>query len=906
MAAKSSTATKRKSRATSKSQSLTFGFWREVGGLVLLAAALVILLAVLSFTPEDLALTDGEPSNLIGPVGVHIGAALLSIFGIGAFFINALLWYFGISLLLGRTIEASVAEVIGQGLFVLAGTVLGHLALEGHSIFGHAPGGWIGAFCGEILRGLFGTVGTAIISSSALVVGTVLVTELSPGSIARWFLGVMHRFWAWVRHKMAVRREFKQRFVEERQKLLAGEELTISEQARLEAERSLTPLTPQRYEFEEKLSEEVDRKLAGRLMRLFGGRLRRQDEDARLDDEQVVDEDATDSKKTDKSGKKAKSSGPEDDDDKWEIGELANTEDDIEEAPIPIQGLTDDEEEVLEVTDTQVIDMRSENETEMLGGDDACFGPQIVESEATRKSRQRQELLADDNDGLLFKPQRKGDYELPPLSFLNFDRTDEVSVDGDALRQMAAQIEQTLSDFRVEGSIVEICPGPVITMFEFSPAPGVKISKIANLSDDLAMALAARSVRIVAPIPGKGVVGIEVPNPTREMVFLKEIIADEAFSDNTKMSLPMGLGKDTEGGPIIADLARMPHLLVAGATGSGKSVAVNTMICSLLYKHTPNDVRMIMVDPKMLEFSVYADIPHLLLPVVTDPKQATVALNWTVQEMERRYQALADMGVRNIDSYNDKVEKYTKQAELDQLNGLEESEALSALGIDYDGEPGHKHLPYIVVIIDEFADLMMTASKDVETAVARLAQKARAAGIHMILATQRPSTDVITGLIKANFPTRIALRVTSKTDSRVVLDANGAENLLGNGDMLFVPPGTSFLQRTHGAYVSETEIDKIVAFLKKQGEPSYNDEILAEDEDDGDVELPKMEKDEYYEEAVRMVVDSDQASISMLQRKLRVGYNRAARMVDIMERENIVGPSDGCKPREVLVKESPY
>ena len=895
MAAKSSTASKRSKRSGSISASSAFGLQRELGGLVLIAAALVILLAIVSFTPQDLALADGEPSNLIGPVGVHIGDALLSIFGVGAFFLNALLWYFGISLLVGRAIEARTAEIIGQGLFVLSGTVLGHLLFVEQSIFGHSTGGWIGQFCGELMRNFFGTVGTTILAGSALIMGTVLVTSLSPGAILRWLLARVHRGWAWIRHKQQVRREFKQRFVEERQKLLQGEELSISEQARREAERSVAPLTPEGYEFEEELDEKVERKLASRLMRLFGGRMRNQTppEPSKPDDSGTSGDDPTD-----------------DNDDDWELGEPADTEPEIEENPIPIQGIDDgddDDEEVHEVTDTQVIDMRSETDPDsMLAGEAASFGPQIVESEATRKSRERKEILAEDDDGLLFKPKKKGNYELPPISYLNFERDDEVTVDGDSLRKMAAEIEQTLSDFRVDGSVVEICPGPVITMFEFKPAPGVKISKIANLSDDLAMALAARSVRIVAPIPGKGVVGIEVPNPEREMVYLKEIIADDVFVNDDEMSLPLALGKNTEGGSIVADLARMPHLLVAGATGSGKSVAVNTMVCSLLYTHTPDDVRMIMVDPKMLEFSIYEEIPHLLLPVVTDPKQATVALNWTVQEMERRYQALADMGVRNIDGYNDKVEKFTKQAELDQLNGREESEALNALGIDADGQPDHEHMPYIVVIIDEFADLMMTASKDVETAVARLAQKARAAGIHLILATQRPSTDVITGLIKANFPTRLALRVTSKTDSRVVLDANGAENLLGNGDMLFVPPGTSFLQRTHGAYVSEREIDKIVHFLKDQGDPRYNEEILTEDEEVNDAGLPKQERDEYYEQAVELVIDSDRASISMLQRKLRVGYNRAARMVDMMEGDGIVGPSDGCKPRDVLIDASPF
>ena len=901
MAAKSSTASKRSGKSRTASKSSGFGLQRELGGLVLVAAALVVLLSLVSFTPADLALGDGSPANLIGPAGVHIANALLTIFGIGAFFLTALLWYFGIALLLGRTIETRTTEIIGQGLFVLSGTVLGHLLLLEQTVLGHSAGGWIGALSGDLLQGFFGTVGTYIISGCALLIGTALVTSISPGGVARKTIALFHRILAWVKHKREVRRQFKQRFAEERQKLLNGEELSICEAARIEAERSVAPLTPAGYEFEAGLEEEVDRKVGRRLARLFGGRLRRTATSDPPHEEPTAEEKSAPTP-TEESGE----------DEQWEMGELAETEPDIIDEPIPIQGLKDkqddqDDEVVYEVTDTQVIDMRDESDpSTKLSGSDADFGPQIVESEAKRKSRERSEILAEGDDGLLFKPTRKGNYELPPLSYLNFERDDEVTVDSDSLRAMAAEIEQTLSDFRVDGSIVEICPGPVITMFEFKPAPGVKISKIANLSDDLAMALAARSVRIVAPIPGKGVVGIEVPNREREMVFLKEIIADEAFLDNEKMKLPLALGKNTEGGPIIADLAKMPHLLVAGATGSGKSVAVNTMICSLLYTHTPHDVRMIMVDPKMLEFSVYEDIPHLLLPVVTDPKQATVALNWTVQEMERRYQALADMGVRNIDGYNTKVERFTKQAELDQLNGREESPAIEALGIDAKGKPEHEHMPYIVVIIDEFADLMMTASKDVETAVARLAQKARAAGIHLVLATQRPSTDVITGLIKANFPTRLALRVTSKTDSRVVLDANGAENLLGNGDMLFVPPGTSFLQRTHGAYVSEREIDKIVDFLKDQGDPSYNEAILVEEDDEDSNGLPEQERDEHYEQAVGLVVESSRASISMLQRKLRVGYNRAARMVDMMEREGIVGPSDGCKPRDVLVDASPY
>ena len=366
--------------------------------------------------------------------------------------------------------------------------------------------------------------------------------------------------------------------------------------------------------------------------------------------------------------------------------------------------------------------------------------------------------------------------------------------------------------------------------------------------------------------------------------------------------MPIALGKNTAGGPVTADLAKMPHLLVAGATGSGKSVAVNTMIVSLLFRFTPEDVRLILVDPKMLEFSIYADIPHLLLPVVTDPQKAAVALKWAVDEMEKRYRLLADLGVRNIQGYNKRVETLTKQVEADLAEGRTDSEAVQKMELNSEGVPRFTKLPFIVCIIDEFADLMMVASKDVETCVARLAQKARAAGIHLILATQRPSVDVITGLIKANFPTRIALRVAQRTDSRTILDSNGAEHLLGRGDMLFLPPGTSQQQRVHGAFVSETEIDRIVDFLKEQGQPQYDESILAYG-DGGDGEGGSDddgERDEHYDRAIEIVTSERQASISMLQRKLRIGYNRAARIVDHMEEDGIVGPSDGSKPRDVL------
>jgi S-DNA-T family DNA segregation ATPase FtsK/SpoIIIE len=526
----------------------------------------------------------------------------------------------------------------------------------------------------------------------------------------------------------------------------------------------------------------------------------------------------------------------------------------------------------------------------------------------------------------------EGDYQLPSIQLLNYDASTANQIDKTAMLELSAKLTQTLENYGVRGDVVAIRPGPVVTMYEFAPAPGTRVNKIVNLTDDLALALEALRVRIVAPIPGKAAVGIEVPNKTREKVFLKEILADDAFLKG-RAKLPLALGKDIEGGPAVVDLARMPHLLVAGTTGSGKSVAVNAFISSLLYHCSPEDVRMIMVDPKMLELSIYEGIPHLLLPVVTDPKKANLALRWAVEEMDRRYDLLAQMGVRDIATFNDKVGKQLAKLEADKLRAAAEAAARAleddvgkamsagtpeqADARDWDPAvsthsgkihvtaPLHR-LPYIVVVIDEFADLMMCAPKEVETSVARIAQKARASGIHLILATQRPSVDVITGLIKANFPSRIAFSVASKIDSRTILDQSGAEALLGAGDMLFSDRGAA-PQRLHGCYVDEEEIQRVVSFLKTQGRPVYNLDILKprEEEDGGDVEFGAMgggkNEDDLYDKAVYVVTTTRNASISWVQRQLRIGYNRAARIVEEMEKQGVVSGPDHTNKREVLV-----
>ena len=516
--------------------------------------------------------------------------------------------------------------------------------------------------------------------------------------------------------------------------------------------------------------------------------------------------------------------------------------------------------------------------------------PMVVEKAPT--PAKREEILEQAAFEFL---EAKKNYQLPPISLLDADFEKRQKIDRDSLIMNSRILEKKLSDYGVEGRVVEVRPGPVITVYEFEPAPGVKVSRIVNLADDLALALSALSIRIVAPIPGKAVVGIEVPNANRETVFLKEIIDSDPFR-SSKSKLSFSLGKDISGAPFVVDLARMPHLLVAGSTGSGKSVSINSMVCSILFKATPEEVRFLMIDPKMLELSDYEGIPHLLLSVVTNPKKAANALQWLVSEMERRYTVLAEKSVRNIEHYHQKMEK-----ELKEKGKVYKRKGDTLEGEEASSEPV-EWIPYIIVVIDELADLMMTSSREVEESITRLAQMARAVGIHLLLATQRPSVDVLTGIIKANFPARISFQVTSKVDSRTILDTIGAEHLLGAGDMLFLPPGSSKLTRIHGAFVSSPEIKRVVEFWKKQEKPSYDSSIVLDVKKDKEVSGEGEDYDEKYDEAVAFVAEIGQASISLIQRRFRIGYNRAARIIEKMEGEGVVGPSDGVKQREVLIK----
>ena len=535
----------------------------------------------------------------------------------------------------------------------------------------------------------------------------------------------------------------------------------------------------------------------------------------------------------------------------------------------------------------------------------------IIEKKEKKKKAQEEkaEFVVQENFAFM---GTSGKYQVPPLALLENPPPGRDTQDEKAREEILASsaiLEKKLKDFGIEGRVVQVLPGPVITLFEYEPAPGVKVSRIVSLADDLSLAMRCVGLRILAPVPGKPVVGIEIPNIRRETIYFKDVMTSESFQES-ESKLTLVIGKDITGEPAVQDLATTPHLLMAGSTGSGKSVGLNAMICSILLNATPEEVKMIMIDPKMLELSVYDGIPHLISPVVTNPKKAAAALQWAVNEMESRYKMMAEKGVRNIGGFNELAEKLQKEYEQELKKREKANKGVkpeNADDVEEDEEeeiipePPAK-LPYIVILIDELADLMMVASKGVEDSLTRLAQMARAAGIHLIVATQRPSVDVLTGIIKANFPTRMSYKVTSRVDSRTILDAMGADKLLGKGDMLFLPPGTSKLHRLHGVMVSDEEIQRIVDFIKKQAKPHYQedifDSVVEEEKNNGDEE---EEFDEKYDEALAIVAKDRQASISYIQRRLRIGYNRAARIIETMEREGVVGPSDGVKPREVYV-----
>ncbi len=564
---------------------------------------------------------------------------------------------------------------------------------------------------------------------------------------------------------------------------------------------------------------------------------------------------------------------------------------------------TKEAEETADATETSVISINDIKNQVRKQPDFFEVGPVIEKAASSVESEAAKPKFKFD--------KKRGKWKLPIIDFLRKVTKVETAIDRDRLTERAAILSDKLAEFGIDGDVTAMRVGPVITLYEFKPGPGIKVSRISGLIEDLSMALASKSVRILAPLPGKAVVGIEIPSETREQVLLREFLQTGEFQ-NPKYQIPVVMGKDIAGQSILADLAKMPHLLVSGQTGSGKSVFMNGLICSLLYRFTPDELRLILVDPKFIEFSFYHDIPHLLLPVVDDPKNASSALKWAVREMERRYRILEAAGVRNLQSYNEKVDSLGAEVMADILQAEAQSQEeknlvitggdwIEAFEKDDSGAPIIGKLPYVVIIIDELADLMMTVKKDVEGSIARIAQKARAAGVHLVIATQRPSTDVITGLIKANMPTRVSFSLASQIDSRTILDRQGAERLLGQGDMLFIPPGQNEPTRLQGAFIDDGELTKITDFLREQGKPAYRNEILIDAEEMAAEGESAEDQDPLFEEALYIVRNSKSASASFLQRRLQIGYNRAARIIELMESRGIVGPADGAKPREILM-----
>lgn len=837
----------------------------DLYGAVVTVFALVLLVSLASFDATDISqVSKSNTSNFLGPVGAQLGRLFFWLFGIASFLLDAVLMIIGVRAVIRRPVRITAGSFAWFGAFLLSISVLLHVGLGQFRPFEFHPGGHVGLLAGEFSTALFNPGGSVLVFVILLIFSMVFLFRLSLSRIFIWIGQGCMTALRWVGHLIA--------------------------------------------------------RGATRLWRGFIGLFSRHSDDNpelddsdwpddRPDDDGIIDDGA----KTKKQNRRRPQDAEPDNANKPRKTSPAWAGDGADAPGIAPPRTVDPRPSNRDILSdrgddltggypfpTPVPDQSESAMADRYGPDQSGVnrtagpGPRIVMNH--RKAASVQEDLP-------LPRTRMGHYEPPSLSLLDYKENQSNDIDRTLLHENARKLERTLLDYKVEGKVVEIHPGPVVTMYEFLPAAGIKISRIANLADDLTMALQAVSIRIVAPIPGKGVVGIEVPNEVRETVYLREILASEAFK-RSKSKLTLPLGKNIFGEPVVTDLARMPHLLIAGATGSGKSVAVNAFILGLLRNASPDDVRIILVDPKVVELQVYEGIPHLLLPVVNDPKHAAAALRWAVNEMERRYELLARSGTRNIQSFNQNVDKLLGRnrpnPDLDVHDTQISTTADDLTGLTDDHSPEElTRLPYIVIVLDEFADLMMVASKDVETAVARLAQKARAAGIHLLMATQRPSKEVITGLIKANFPSRVAFRVSSKVDSRIILDQGGGEALLGYGDMLFLQPGNSVVTRVHGSFVSDEEVHRVVEHLKTQGSPDYQMDILldADDEDDDEAE---DDVDSLIDEAQDIVIQNGRASISFLQRKLKIGYNRSARIMEQLERRRVVGPPDHRGERQIL------
>lgn len=804
----------------------------EILAVLFLALGLLLTLCLLSapFNPNDPSWNSAggaDTQNWAGAIGANVAAALLQAIGLAAYLLPILFFGAAWRRFRTRSIRAQLHRIVGLVILVLASSAILSIANIG-TLFDASvqAGGLIGTLISRALTSGLNTVGATVFLIAVASTGVLLATDFS-------FVGFYERMSRELRSRFAFARAIPQRLNQWR--------ANRRERARLRKEK-LQAIKAEEEATKSVLKQNRDLTPAERVAEFM-----KETETAAMINTAAR-------------------------------AEVLGT---IKETPEPAAAAAAG----AGIRTATVVESRSGKRSIFpgVGGAGVAVNSEAEVEQMIRGAsvlRTKTELPAIGK--LPFDTERQpasyGDYALPPLEFLNEAPPHSEQADAELL-SLATRLAEKCKEFNVTGQIKHICPGPVVTTYEFKPDPGVKYSRVVSLVDDLCLALKAESIRIDR-MPGKPHVGIEVPNPRRETIYLREVIESRPFKESGS-KLTIALGKTIDGLNYIADLAKMPHLLIAGTTGSGKSVGVNALIVSILYRARPDEVKFILIDPKRLELGLYEDIPHLATPIITDPKLASRSLKWAVAEMERRYRELAGWGVRNIDGYNNEIMHRNLVKEYGES-----------------GEPW-KPLPYIVIIIDELADLMMTSGREVEESITRLAQMARAVGIHLVLATQRPSVDVITGLIKANFPSRISFRVSSKVDSRTIIDSNGAEHLLGRGDMLFLPPGTSRLVRVHGAYIDETEIGRIVAHIKAQGLPAYDETITQSEEEALGLES-SGEHDELFEEAMRICVEMKRASTSVLQRRLRIGYGRAAAILDLMEREGLIGQADGSRPRPVL------
>ena len=850
----------------------------EVVAVVIVAAAVLLFLSFITYDPKDPSWNSAgpaeKPQNLIGLLGAYVADFFLQLFGLAALIIPVLMTLIAFRIFFSDAARLPVRKTIGAALLLLVHS--GFLALFAKASIGllersRSNGGAVGYVVESALASFLNTIGAAIVLAVASVLTLMLTMEVSLVTVG-----------GWVRSIRAARAESRKGKPTMFQRLSAWRARRV-EQRRLQAEeQEKARAEEQRQKEEERRRREREAQaLLARQRKEIAEQRKRQEEERKSRAMEPLVADPVISASYDQESY---------DEESEELPLTSVAADELEaEVVEPRRSLSPTRREMAEVLRARA----ARNEQLKVGqgvASEITMDPDVVEMTSTAwiertTGTEKAEPAAGGAGAKAVRRKAAVEtsagtiYKLPSLDLLeppigHHEQAEE------ELRERAVILAEKCKEFSVTGHIHRINPGPVVTTFEFKPDPGIKYSRVVSLAEDLCLALKAESIRIDR-IPGKSTVGIEVPNSHRETIYLREVIESPKFQNN-ESKLTIALGKTINGEEYVADLMKMPHLLIAGATGAGKSVTLNTIICSIIYKASPEEVKFIMVDPKRLELGLYEGIPHLLTPIVTDPKRASNALKWAVTEMENRYRELATLGVRNIDQYNRQVREMTVPTLAEE------------------GAEARKPLPYIVIAIDELADLMMVARGDVETSIARLAQMARAVGIHLVLATQRPSVDVITGVIKANFPSRIAFRVSSKVDSRTIIDSNGAEALLGQGDMLFLPPASARLIRVHGSFVNETEVKRITDHTRKQAEPDYNNEVTMSEQEAEDTDGFVGERDELYEEALQIVTDMSRASTSVLQRRLSIGYGRAAKILDMMEREGFIGPAEGAKPRKVL------